>query len=196
MINKKTIALPDLEYYNTHYSRLKAKALREDNMCVFQENPQNTDTSANYIVCAQAIAEHLKQVSIHAEVKGGMDEFGTWVQINVENVTPAQINDIQKIKAKFESNLELERKDRPKSQRNKMKVDYISVNVKYTKDFKEKVWSWVQRKFENDMGKLPKQYEQLDQYHVGRNSHIPAFRMIELAIFDRIKNTSFWKEAL
>lgn len=164
-------------------------------MCVYQKNRKPKENTGNHIVCATAIAELLKAEGIHAEIKGMLDDDGSWVSISLENPTPYELQYISKIKEKFECNLEIERKDRVKSAKNKIKVDYVSVKVTYTKDFKNKVWSWIQSKFETDMGKLPKDYVQLDQYHVGRATRISAFQMIELVIFDRLKDVSFWKES-
>jgi hypothetical protein len=150
----------------------------------------------NHAACAETIHQILRAERINNTVNYGIDSAGSWVSINVQNPNPAQLKIIAKIKSKFESSLEAERVDRPKSKKNRNKVDYISVNVKYTNDFKESVWAWIQSKFDGDMGNLPKKYMHLDQYHVGRKSHISAFKMINLAIFDRLKDTSFWRETV
>lgn len=180
--------MPNKEYYNTLIVNNKLK-LRWCCMC------DRKAKKTNYEYCAEAIDVLLKSQYIKAEVKGAFDVDGSWVEIKLTDPSIHNLEYVSKIIPKFQSTLDFERKDRVKSERSQMKVDYVAVNVKYTASMKNKVWNWLQSKFETDIGKLPAQYEQLDQYHVGRLSKVPAFELINLALLNRLKNTSFWNEA-
>lgn len=145
--------------------------------------------------CAEAISTLLATHGIKADVTGHADECGSWVEINLVDPSFYHIEYISKIRENFESSLDIERKERVKSLKSQMKVDYVAVSVKYTIGLKNQVWNWLQTKFKDDLGTLPAKYEQLDQYHVGRLSKMPAFELIKLALLNRIEKTSFWNEA-
>lgn len=163
-------------------------------MCVYQSNQVDNEKTIQE-TCAETISELLKKHCISATVKGLQDDGGTWVEIDLVDPNIHHIEYISKIRSKFEATLEYERKDRKRSVNQLPQVDYVAVNVKYTKKFKNKVWNWIQSEFKDDMGSLPSSYEQLDQYHVGRTSRISAFKMIDYALLNRLQNISFWKNA-
>lgn len=146
-------------------------------------------------LCAEAITALLKQQYIAAEVRGVCDSDGAWVEIKLTDPSIHNLEYVSKIIPKFQASLDIERKERHKAERVQLKVDYVAVSVKYTTGMKNKVWNWLQSKFEKDVGRLPPRFEELDQYHVGSLSKVPAFDLIQLALLNRLKDTSFWNEA-
>lgn len=132
-------------------------------------------------LCVSLIENELKQLNINANLKAWIDGFGSYVEISCVDLSSNQKKLVEEIQLQFEKILtETKFTKKPSVPQ----VDYVVLKLTYSKNYKQKVWSWMQKQFA-DLASLPKNYYELENYHTATSSNLPALQLLNEALDDR-----------
>ena len=133
-------------------------------------------------LCLNMIQNELVQLKINAKLIAWKDVFGTYIEIECKDLSMADKKEVIELRKRHEKTI----KEYVSSQEQKYpQVDYISLKFIFSSNYKQKVWSWLQKRF-TELSSLPKNVYELESYHKSPVSKIPALHILDEALNERI----------
>lgn len=133
-------------------------------------------------LCLNMIKNELSELKIPAKIKSWEDEFGTYIQIECNDMNISEKNLLRDLRKRHEKVIT----ESPSVRLNELpKVDYIDLKFGFTSNYKQKVWSWLQKQF-SELSALPKNFYELECYHKASVSKISALQILDEALNERI----------
>lgn len=133
-------------------------------------------------LCLNMIKNELCELKIPAKIKAWEDEFGTYIQIECCDLNISEKDLLHNLRKRHEKVIS----ESPTIRLDVVpKVDYINLKLVFTANYKQKVWSWLQKQF-SELSNLPKNFYELESYHKAPISKISALHILDEALNERI----------
>ncbi len=133
-------------------------------------------------LCLNMIKNELHELKIPAKIKAWDDEFGTYIQLECSDLNISEKDLLKELRKRHEKVIT----ESPTIRLDELpKVDYIDLKFVFTSNYKQKVWSWLQKQF-SELSNLPKNFYELECYHKAPVSKISALQILDEALNERI----------
>lgn len=133
-------------------------------------------------LCFNMIQNELIHLKISAKLKTWKDEFGTYIEIECKDLGVADKKEVIELRKRHEKII---KEYTPSREQKYPQVDYIILKFIFSSNYKQKMWSWLQKRF-TELSSLPKNVYELENYHKSPVSKISALHILDEALNERI----------